>query len=35
VAGDVRVTSLRQVATAVGDGAQAAVNCERYLLEKR
>jgi thioredoxin reductase (NADPH) len=35
VAGDVRVKSLRQITTAVGDGALAAVNCERYILEKR
>lgn len=33
VAGDVRQKSLRQVATAVGDGAQAASTCEHYLLE--
>jgi thioredoxin reductase (NADPH) len=32
-AGDVRVKSLRQVATAVGDGAGAAWSAERYLLE--
>ena len=32
-AGDVRVKSLRQVATAVGDGAMAAWSAERYLLE--
>lgn len=30
-AGDCRVTPLRQIATAVGDGAIAAVSCERYL----
>jgi len=35
VAGDIRVKSLRQVATAVGDGALAAVNLERYILAKR
>jgi thioredoxin reductase (NADPH) len=35
VAGDIRVKSLRQVATAVGDGALAAVNLEHYILEKR
>jgi thioredoxin reductase (NADPH) len=35
VAGDIRKKSLRQVATAVGDGALAAVNLERFLLEKR
>lgn len=32
-AGDVRHKSLRQVATAVGDGAMAAWSAERYLLE--
>lgn len=32
VAGDVRDKSLRQVATAVGDGANAAWSAERYLL---
>lgn len=35
VAGDARKKSLRQIATAVGDGALAAVSLERYLLEKR
>lgn len=35
VAGDVRKKSLRQVTTAVGDGALAAVNLEKFLLEKR
>jgi thioredoxin reductase (NADPH) len=35
VAGDIRKKSLRQVATAVGDGALAAVNLEHYLLERR
>jgi thioredoxin reductase (NADPH) len=34
-AGDVRKKSLRQITTAVGDGALAAVNLERYILEKR
>ncbi len=34
-AGDVRRKSLRQISTAVGDGALAAVNLEKYLLEKR
>ncbi|MGD0229936.1 MAG: FAD-dependent oxidoreductase [Syntrophorhabdales bacterium] len=34
-AGDVRRKSLRQITTAVGDGALAAVSLERYLLEKR
>ncbi len=33
VAGDCRVTPLRQIATAVGDGAIAAVSAERYLEE--
>ncbi len=32
-AGDVRVKSLRQVVTAVSDGAIAAVQCEKYLSE--
>ena len=35
VAGDVRKKMLRQVSTAVGDGALAAVNLERYILAKR
>ncbi len=35
VAGDVRHKSLRQVATAVGDGATAAWSAERYLLESQ
>jgi thioredoxin reductase (NADPH) len=35
VAGDARKKSLRQIATAVGDGALAAVSLERYILEKR
>ena len=34
VAGDVRKKSLRQIATAVGDGAVAAVSLEHYILEK-
>jgi thioredoxin reductase (NADPH) len=34
-AGDVRKKSLRQITTAVGDGALAAVNLERYILERR
>lgn len=34
-AGDVRKKTLRQISTAVGDGALAAVNLERYILEKR
>jgi len=33
VAGDARRKSLRQIATAVGDGALAAVSLERYILE--
>jgi thioredoxin reductase (NADPH) len=33
-AGDIRNTPLRQVATAVGDGALAAVEVEKYLSEK-
>jgi thioredoxin reductase (NADPH) len=32
-AGDCRVTPLRQIATAVGDGAIAAVSAERYIEE--
>ena len=32
--GDVRTTKLRQVATAVGDGAYVAAALERYLIEK-
>ena len=35
VAGDARKKSLRQIATAVGDGALGAVSLERYILEKR
>ena len=34
-AGDIRNTPLRQVATAVGDGALAAVEVEKFLSEKR
>lgn len=34
-AGDIRNTPLRQVATAVGDGALAAVEVEKYLSEKK
>lgn len=34
VAGDVRSKTVRQVATAVGDGAVAAVNAERYLVSR-
>lgn len=34
-AGDIRNTPLRQVATAVGDGALAAVEIEKYLSEKK
>ncbi|MBW2090632.1 MAG: thioredoxin-disulfide reductase [Deltaproteobacteria bacterium] len=32
--GDVRSKQLRQIATAVGDGATAAFNVEKYILEK-
>ena len=32
---DVRKKTLRQISTAVGDGALAAVNLERYILEQR
>jgi len=35
VAGDVRSKTVRQVATAVGDGAIAAVNAERYLANRK
>ena len=35
IAGDARKKTLRQISTAVGDGALAAVNLERYILEKR
>ncbi|MBA4418674.1 MAG: thioredoxin-disulfide reductase [Syntrophus sp. (in: bacteria)] len=35
IAGDVRRKGLRQIATAVGDGALAAVSCERFILEHR
>lgn len=35
VAGDVRSKTVRQVATAVGDGAVAAVNVERYLASHK
>jgi thioredoxin reductase (NADPH) len=35
IAGDARKKSLRQISTAVGDGALAAVNLEKYILEKR
>ncbi len=34
-AGDARKKSLRQISTAVGDGALAAVNLEKYMLERR
>jgi len=33
-AGDIRNTPLRQVATAVGDGALAAVEVEKFLADK-
>lgn len=35
IAGDARKKALRQISTAVGDGALAATNLERYILEKR
>jgi thioredoxin reductase (NADPH) len=35
IAGDVRKKTLRQISTAVGDGALAAVNLEKYILEKK
>jgi thioredoxin reductase (NADPH) len=35
MAGDVRKKTLRQITTAVGDGALAAVNLEKYILEKK
>ena len=35
IAGDVRKKTLRQIATAVGDGALAAVNLEKYILGKK
>jgi thioredoxin reductase (NADPH) len=35
VAGDVRKKTLRQITTAVGDGALAAVNLEKYILGKK
>ncbi len=35
VAGDARRKSLRQISTAVGDGALGAVSLERYILETR
>lgn len=34
-AGDIRVKSLRQVITAAADGAIAAMQCEKYLAEKK
>ena len=33
-AGDCRTTLIRQVATAVGDGALAAVSAEKYITEQ-
>ncbi len=33
-AGDVRVTPLRQIATAVGDGALAGMSCHHFLLDR-
>jgi thioredoxin reductase (NADPH) len=35
IAGDARKKTLRQITTAVGDGALAAVNLERYILGKK
>lgn len=35
IAGDVRKKTLRQISTAVGDGALAAVNLERYILGQK
>jgi thioredoxin reductase (NADPH) len=35
IAGDARKKTLRQISTAVGDGALAAVSLERYILAKR
>jgi thioredoxin reductase (NADPH) len=35
IAGDVRRKTLRQITTAVGDGALAAVNLEKYILGKK
>jgi thioredoxin reductase (NADPH) len=35
IAGDLRKKTLRQISTAVGDGALAAVNLERYILEQK
>jgi thioredoxin reductase (NADPH) len=35
IAGDVRKKTLRQITTAVGDGAIAAVNLEKYILGKK
>lgn len=35
VAGDARKKPLRQISTAVGDGALAAVSLEKYILEKK
>jgi len=35
IAGDVRKKALRQISTAVGDGALAAVNLEKYILAKK
>jgi len=33
VAGDVRAKPLKQIATAVGDGATAAISAEKYIEE--
>ncbi|MBP7506393.1 MAG: thioredoxin-disulfide reductase [Prolixibacteraceae bacterium] len=35
IAGDVRKKTLRQISTAVGDGALAAVNLEKYILQTK
>ena len=35
IAGDIRRKTLRQISTAVGDGALAAVNMEKYILERK
>ena len=33
IAGDVRAKPLKQIATAVGDGATAAISAEKYIEE--
>lgn len=35
IAGDARKKTLRQISTAVGDGALAAVNLEKYILQMK